>query len=77
MSKVIIYTQDGRVSVVHPAPKSQLPNEDENAFLGRVIERSVPPGVPCRIVELADLPPYDSATRNNWRLDGDRVVIRE
>lgn len=76
MDIVFAYTnENGGVSIVHPAPRARREGEDDAAFLARVAERSIPPGVSAVVVPLSDLPAYDSATRDRWRLVDGRVEI--
>jgi hypothetical protein len=68
----VAYTRpDGGVSVIFPAPKAQLPDESDEAFLARVREAVPPDAKDVTEVSPADIP--TRAYRNAWRLSGGRV----
>lgn len=67
--------EDGRVSVVHPAPAPDGVAEAD--WLNTVRQRAVPQGVPWRLMRVDELPTYDSATRDRWRWSNGQIVLTE
>lgn len=73
-TKRIVYVRpDGGVSVVCPAPNSQLPGESEAQWLDRIALWDVPAGLASTIIEGADLP--SRRFRNAWRKPGAAVAV--
>lgn len=77
MSKVIVYSRpDGGVSVCNPVWEEKREDEDEASFLARISAKDVPADATnVMICDRADLPVYDSATRNRWRMVNGLVSI--
>ena len=75
--KCIVWTDvDGNCCVTHPAYSDKRPRpegETEDEFLAWVVERSLPPGTPYRIMEQADVP-TDRVFRGAWEDSGSAVV---
>lgn len=75
MKKIIYSRPDGILCVCHPAPQAKLKDETEEAFLARVIERSVPSdAVGVRIVEHTEIP-SDRYFRNAWKDTGSALTV--
>ncbi len=74
--KVIVYTQrSGIAAVCVPAPQGRLPNEGDDAWIARVIERSVPAdATDVRVVPTSSIP-SDRTFRNAWTVSGNSVDV--
>lgn len=64
--KRIVYTVNGNVCVVNPAPAAQLPEETEDQFIARIAAKDVPEGLSFQIV---DAVPADRTFRNAWTVN--------
>jgi hypothetical protein len=72
---------DGSVRIVHPAPKSRLPDEPEADWYARVMARTEEAdptlrGLPFHDGDTADLP-ADRTDRAKWRVENRRVVVKD
>lgn len=66
MSKVIVlYRENDEVSIIYPAPKSRRPEELENDWLLRILEKANTENLDYEIINKSDLP-ADRKDRNKW-----------
>lgn len=74
-TKRILYTRpDGGLSVLIPAPASQVPGESEAAWVARVADKDVPQGTSYRIVDTATDPLPSRRWRDAWTDPGAGAV---
>jgi hypothetical protein len=74
--KVIIYNKpDGVLAVCIPAQEWRLPNEAEDAWLKRVIARSVPADARDVRIVSSDAIPTDRTFRNAWTHKSGEVSV--
>ena len=66
MKARIIYREDGRVSIIHPAPKSRRQDETEAQWLERVFSKATPEGAEFRDVDTDKEDLSDRTFRNAW-----------
>lgn len=76
MKKLAYARQDGKVSIVTPAPKADIekvlgPLTDEE-YKNHVKERSIPQGVTTIEIDDAALP-SDREFRDAWKMNGDKI----
>jgi len=64
----VVYQPNGKVAVIHPAPKSRRPDESENEWLERVFDRAMQgdlKGLPYDDIDVSSLP-QTREDRNAW-----------
>lgn len=68
MAIVAVYVESGQVRVLHPALSQRMAGETLPQFFKRIADKDVPPGVPYKLVDDANLPPR--RFRSAWLHDG-------